>query len=168
MRACRIRINCWHEVGRRNAPKETVRTRRVGAEVQRELRAALAAVRADPPRTGADGVVFELARGYSARGRALARLAVGVGVVGAMLAAMVAFVAPDSAVAVLVLVALPAAMVAAVTASLSFVHDTGLTVLADGTLVVEGWGGVRRLDLRSFARVTVADEPPDDVLWVEG
>jgi hypothetical protein len=140
----------------------------VRAAVQRELRAAVAAVRADPARTDGERVVFVLARGYSARGRALARLAVGVGVVVAMLAAMVAFVVPDSAAAILVLVALPASMVAAVTATLSFVHDTGLTVLADGTLVVEGWGGVRRLDLRSFARVTVADEPPDDGRWVEG
>lgn len=141
----------------------------MGAPVQRELRAAVAAVRTDPPPSGeGDDVVFALPRGYSATGRAWARLAVGVGVVVAMLAAMVAFVAPGSAAAVLVLVALPAATLAAVTASLSFVHDTGLTVFADGTLVVEGWGGIRRLDLRSFARVTVADEPPDDVMWVEG
>ena len=158
-----VRINCWLEVGRKNAPKEVVRLRRVPAARLTELRAAIRAARAGE----GDGTLFVLERGYSRRGRALARLAVGVGVVVLMGAAVAAFVAPGAAGTIIGFGLIPAAMLAGFTAVFSATHDTGLTVLANGTIRAEGWRGIRQLDLRSYARVTVADEPYD-VDWIEG
>lgn len=159
-----VRINCWHEVGRKNAGKDVIRLRRVSAAEQKELRAAIRAARAGD----GDGVLFRLERGYSGRGRASARLAVGIGVVVLVLAAVVAFVVPDSAAAIIGFGVVPAAMVAGFTALFSMTYDTGVCVRADGVLRVEGWGGIRELDLRGYSRVTVADDPPNDIGWIEG
>lgn len=159
-----MRINCWHEVGRKNAPKDVVRFRQIPGARQKELRAAIRAARAG----GGEGVLFELERGYSDRGRAVARLAVGVGVVVVMVAAVAAFVAPDSASAILGFALIPAAMVAVFTAWFSFTHDTGVRIEAGGGLRAEGWGGIRDIDLRSYLRVTVADDASDDVAPIGG
>lgn len=160
----RMRINCRHEVGRENAARDVVRLRRVGSAAQKDLRAAIRTARAG----GGDGVLYELARGYSDRGRAAARLAVGLGVVAVMFAAIAAFVAPSAANSIIGLALIPGAMLAVFTAWFSYIHDTGVRVDASGVLRVTGWGGVRELDLRSYARVTVADDPSDDVTWIEG
>ena len=153
-----MRINCWHEVGRRNASKQVIRVRNIPAARQKELRAAIRAARDG----SGEGELFVLERGYSATGRAVARLAVGLGVVVAMLAAVAAFLSPDAATDILGLGVIPAVMVAGVTAWFSFTHDTGLRIDAGGTVRTEGWGGIRNVDLRSFARVTVAEDETFD------
>lgn len=159
-----MRINCWQGVGRKNAAKDVIRARNIPSARRKELRTAIRAARDG----SGEGELFVLERGYSGRGRAVARLAVGLGVVVAMLAAVVAFLAPDSANNVLGLGVIPAAMVAGFTALFSYTHDTGVRISADGVLRTEGWGGIRELDLRSFARVTVADEDAFDGIWIEG
>lgn len=159
-----MQINCWHEVGRKNAPKDVVRLRRIPGAQQQDLRAAIRAAR----KGEGDGVLFELERGYSDRGRAVARLAVGIGVVVVLSTAVAAFVAPDAASSILGFGLIPAAMIVVFTAWFSFTHDTGVRIEADGRFRATGWAGIRELDLRSFARVTVADDRPDDVTWIEG
>ncbi|MEZ5247108.1 MAG: hypothetical protein R2707_18620 [Acidimicrobiales bacterium] len=159
-----MRINCWHEVGRKNAAKDVVRVRNIPSARQKELRTAIRAARDG----SGDGELFVLERGYSNRGRAVARLAVGVGVVVAMLAAVAAFLAPDSATDILGLGVIPAVMVAGFTAYFSSTYDTGVRISADGVLQTEGWGGIRTIDLRSFARVTVAEDESFDGMWIEG
>jgi hypothetical protein len=151
-----MRINCWHEVGRRNASKDVVRIRRISAETLKELRVAIRSARDGR----GDGVLFTLERGYSSRGRACARFAVGVGVVIAMLAGVGAFLAPDASGALLGLFLAPAVVVVASTAVFSYTYDTGVKIRADGILHSEGWSGIRELDLASFARVTLAVDSP--------
>lgn len=158
-----VRINCWHEVGRKNAKKDVVRLRQVPAARQKELRAAIAAARSGD----AEGVLFELERGYSDRGRALARVAVGLGVVALMGSAVAAFVLPGAAAPIFGFGIVPAAMVIGLTAWFSVTHDTGVRVEGRGVLRAEGWGGITELDLRSYARVTVADDPGNDIMWIE-
>lgn len=159
-----MRIRCWREVGRENAAKDVVRVRNIPSARQKELRTA---IRAAHDGTG-EGELFVLERGYSDRGRAVARLALGLGVVVAMLAAVAAFLAPDSATIMLGLGVIPAAVVAGFTAWFSYTHDTGVRIHSGGVLRTEGWGGIRELDLRSFARVTVAEEDAFDGPWIEG
>lgn len=159
-----MQINCWHEVGRKHAPKDVVRVRRLPPATVSALRASIRAAR----KGEGDGVLFTLERGFSDGARAAARIAVGAGVVVAMVAAVVAFLAPDVAGAVIGFGVIPAAMTAGLTAWFSYTHDTGLRIDADGRLRVEGWSGIRDLDLRSFARVTVAEDPPDDIMWLDG
>lgn len=102
---------------------------------------------------GSTGVVYELPRGFSAPVRAGARLALGLGVVVALVGAVVAVVAPSSAV---IAVTVTAAVVAGGAALLGFELDSGITIHGDGRLRREGWGGVREWDLRAYPRVTVA------------
>lgn len=159
-----MRITCWPAAGRENTSKEVIRVRNVPAARQKELRAAIRTARDG----SGQGELFVLERGYSRRGRAVARVAVGLGIVVATLAAVAAFVAPDSAGNLLGLGAIPAVMVVVVTAWFSSVHDTGVRVDAGGTLRTEGWAGIREIDLGSFARVTVAEDPTfdGDGLWI--
>lgn len=159
-----MRITCWPAVGRENGSKEVIRVRNVAAGRQKELRAAIRTARDG----SGQGELFVLERGYSARGRAVARVAVGLGVVVATLTAVAAFVAPDSAGNLLGLGVIPAAMVVVVTVWFSSIHDTGVRVDAGGTLRTEGWAGIREIDLRSFARVTVAEDPTfdGDGVWI--
>jgi hypothetical protein len=159
-----MRINCWHEVGRKRAAKDVVRVRNISGARRKELRAAIRVARDG----SGEGELFLLERGYSNRGRAAARVAVGLGVVVAMLAAVAAFLAPDSADNILGLGVIPAVIVAGFTAYFSYTYDTGLRVRADGVLQTEGWGGIRTIDLRSFVRVTVAEDESFDGMWIEG
>lgn len=160
----RMRITCWPAVGHEHAAKKVIRLRNVAAGRQKELRAAIRTARDG----SGQGELFVLERGYSPRGRAVARVAVGLGVVVAISVLVAAFVVPDSAANLLGLGLIPAVMVVVVTAWFSAFHDTGVRVDAGGTLRSEGWGGVREVDLRSFARVTVADDPTfdGDGLWI--
>jgi len=159
-----MRINFWPEVGRRNAAKGVVRVRKIPSAREKELRTAIRAARDG----SGEGELFALERGYSDRGRVVARLAVGLGVVVAMLAAVAAFLVPDSANSILGLGLIPAAMVAGFAALFSYTYDTGVRVRADGMLRSEGWSGIREFDLRSCARVTVAEEDAFDAMCSGG
>ena len=113
--------------------------------------------------------IFRLDRGYSDRGRGIARLVVGASVVIVLLGSVAAFVAPSAAMAIIGFGVVPAAVIGGLTAFLSFTYDTGFVIHADGSLRVLGWAGIRELDLRKFARVTVAEEKPiDDGSWIGG
>jgi len=94
---------------------------------------------------------------------------VGASVVIVLLGSVAAFVAPSAAMAIIGFGVVPAAVIGGLTAFLSFTYDTGFVIHADGSLRVLGWAGIRELDLRKFARVTVAEEKPiDDGSWIGG
>ncbi len=158
-----MRIRCEAEAddgqsGRRG--RSVVRIRRLPDGEIDELRAAIHNTRTDGGTNDAEQVVFALERGYSARGRGLARLVVGVGVVVVMFAAVVAFLAPDTAAVALGFVLAPAIVAVALTVLFSATHDTGLTIRSDGTMRSEGWNGIRVVDLASCAEVTVGRGSP--------
>ena len=160
-----VQINCWHEVGRKRASRDVVRFRKVSQERVRELRAAIREARS----AGDGDEIFRLDRGYSDRARGIARLAVGASVVVVLLGSVAAFAAPSAVMAIIGFGVVPAAVIGGLTAFLSFTHDTGFVIHADGSLRVLGWAGIRELDLRKFARVTVAEEKPiDDGSWIGG
>jgi len=149
-----VRINCWHEVGRKNAPKDSLRCPGTDAK---ELRAAIRDARAGgagPP----DERLFERDRGFSARARMIARLLVGVPTVVLIVALVGAVFAPA-----LLLAAAAAALVGGVTFALALDADRSVVVRADGVLRTEGWDGVREVQLRNYPRVTVQERKPLDL-----
>ena len=138
-----VEINCWHEVGRKGAKKDVVRLRKLPVAEVKQLRAAIRDARAG----SADGVVLEVERGFSSRGRAIARLVVGIGTVIVFFGAVAAFVAPSAAMAIVGFGVVPAGLAAGLTVFFSYSFDTGLVIHGDGRMRVAGWGGIRDIDL---------------------
>ncbi|GJM37331.1 MAG: hypothetical protein DHS20C19_06980 [Acidimicrobiales bacterium] len=160
-------INCWRSVGTKNAPRDQVRCRRRPPREAKELRAAIRAAR-DGDGAG-DALLYELPRGYGSGVRAAARIVVGVTPVLVLLGAVAAVVAPSSAdLIVFWLVILPG-LIGGGTWMFSRTYDTGVGITADGVLRAEGWSGIRELQLRDYARVTVKERKDTDVgIGVEG
>ncbi|MEQ8842825.1 MAG: hypothetical protein RIB98_17735 [Acidimicrobiales bacterium] len=156
-----MRIIGTHETGPvgGRAATTVARFRRIPSPDLDRLRAAVDEVRASEDRseqaTGTDPR-FVLERGFSAGGRAIARLIVGLGVVVVLLGAVVAFLAPSTTVPVSGFVVAPAIVAVLLTVVFAATHDTGLVIGRDGRLRVESWQGITDVDLTSFADVTVA------------
>ncbi|MFT5202625.1 MAG: hypothetical protein ACI9C1_002018 [Candidatus Aldehydirespiratoraceae bacterium] len=145
-----MQINCWHETGAVPA-RDSVSIPKMPDDRVTELREAITTTRGGK----GVGVLFSLHRRFSDVQRALARLAMGVGVVVASFAAVAAFVAPGSAGMIMVGIFLPAVLIGGGAAVLGYRRDVGIEVFADGTLRRVGWGGITEVDLARYARVSV-------------
>jgi hypothetical protein len=148
-----VQVKFWPGKSDGETPDDVMTLRRLGVAETEQLAAALEAAR-DGDRAE---LLFELSRGFSPLARGVARMAVGVGVVVGMGAAVVAFLAPSAAGVVLVFVGLPAVALASVAAGRGYTHDTGLRVFADGRVRREGWSGIRENNVRDHARVTLSE-----------